>query len=151
MLMNTTGITLPLITQIPNCNLKDCRATVSYYFSEQRPFFTYQFEECQNCPAMGYIEDGNKGFSPEWTEMWLEYNFFIKNSIGQDCEKNPIKGHMLDCMFECFIDATCVAFSREKIMGDDGRTGECWLKKNITVNQIPNGPDWHTIILNVKS
>jgi hypothetical protein len=149
MLMNTTGITLPLITQIPNCNLKDCRATISYFFSENWAFHTNDFEECQNCPAMAHSEIGI-GLSLGWKNMWLEYNFLIKNSIGQDCEKNPIKGEKFNCMLECFIDTTCVAFSRQKSVGDDDITGECWLKTNITVNQTPNDPEWHTIILNAK-
>ncbi len=147
--MNTTGITLPLITQIPNCNFTSCRARISYYFSVNLPFYTHQIEECKKCPAMTYL-GGTTGPSTEWKKMWLEYNFFIKNSIGQDCEKNPIKGNKVDCMLECFIDTTCVAFSRQKIVGDNNRTGECWLKTDITVNQIPNDPKWHTIILNVK-
>ncbi len=89
--MNTTGITLPLITQIPNCTLKDCRTRIADNFSANRSFYAYQVAECKNCPAMTY-SGGTIGPSTEWKKMWLEYNFFIKNSIGQDCEKNPIKG-----------------------------------------------------------
>jgi hypothetical protein len=148
--MNNTGITLPLITQIPNCTLKDCRTKIADYFSANQSFYPFQLAECKNCPAMTYL-GGTIGPSTEWKKMLLEYNFFIKNSIGQDCEKNPIKGNKLDCMVQCFIDTTCVAFSRQKMMEDTNKTGECWLKTNITVNQTPNDPEWHTIILNAKS
>ncbi len=150
MLMNITGITLPLITLNPNCNLKDCRARISRYFSLNWAFYTSEFPECNQCPEMSY-QSMVINYSPDWFPMWLVENFFIKNSIGQDCQKNPIKGNKVDCMIECFIDTTCVAFSRQKIVGDTDKTGECWLKKNITVNQTPNDPEWHTIIFNPKS
>jgi hypothetical protein len=49
------------------------------------------------------------------------------------------------------MDTTCVGFSRQKIIGDNDKNGECWLKTNITVNQIPKDPEWHTVVLNPPS
>jgi hypothetical protein len=87
MLMNITGITRPPITQIPNCNFKDCRRRIAEYASRNWVFHTDEFEECKNCPAMAYIMDGNKGFSPEWMEMWLEYNFLLRIPLDKIVRK----------------------------------------------------------------
>ncbi len=147
MLMNITGITLTPITQIPNCNFKDCRTRIAEYVSRNWVFHSDEFVECKNCPDMVHTADGIS-FSSDWLMMWLQENFFIKKSIGQDCEENPIKGTMQFCMLGCFIDTTCAGFSRQKNIEDDDKNGECWLKTNITVNQIPDDPEWHTVVFN---
>jgi hypothetical protein len=90
-------------------------------------------------------------YSPNWLTIWVKENFFIKNSIGQDCEKNLRAGSLDFCMIQCVLDATCMGFSRQKNIEDDDKKGECWLKTNITVNQTPDDPEWHTIFVNATS
>jgi hypothetical protein len=150
MLMNITDITLPMMTQIPTCNVTGCRGQIAEYFSLEWAFYTEDFEICDQCPQMS-LQGGYINYSPDWFPMWSVEDFFIENSNGQDCENNPIKGDMLDCMVRCFSNTTCVAFSRKKTIDDDDRTGECWLKTNITVNQIPDDPEWHTVVFNPPS
>jgi hypothetical protein len=150
MLMNITDITLPMMTQIPTCNVTGCRANIADYASKGWRFETEKFHQCNHCPHMAYIEPP-LSISPDWLKMWSVENFFIKNSMGQDRVKNPMMGDMTICILECFFDITCVAFSRQKTIGNDDKNGECWLKTNITVNQIPDDPEWHTIVFNPPS
>jgi len=112
-------------------------------------FGIYQFELCKGCPHFG-SNSGRLNFSTAWTmgNTWTYQDFFIKNSNGQDCKKNPIKSDVTGCMIECLIDATCVGYSRQKNIDAYDRTGICWLKTNITVNQIPDHPEWYTAVFN---
>jgi hypothetical protein len=148
--MNTTGIPRPLITLNPNCNVTDCRAIIADYVSKGWMFDTEKFHQCNDCPHMAYIEPP-LSISADWVAIWPIQDFFIKNFIGQDCENSPIRSHMIDCVFTCFTDTTCVGFSRQKNIRPDDENGECWLKTNVTVNQIPNDSEWHTIVFNPPS
>jgi len=91
----------------------------------------------------------HEGVSSEWAAMWQPMDSFIMNSIGQDCEGNPIIDHIFGCMLECFKNEACVGFSRKKAIGY-WDLDECWLKTNIELNKIPNDPTWYTVFFNPK-
>jgi hypothetical protein len=44
----------------------------------------------------------------------------------------------------------CGIFKTENIK-DDNKKGECWLKTNITVNRIPDDPEWYTSVFKPTS
>jgi hypothetical protein len=78
MLMNITDITLPMMTQIPTCNVTGCRANIADYASKGWRFETEKFHQCNHCPHMAYIEPP-LSISPDWLKMWSVENFFIKS------------------------------------------------------------------------
>ncbi len=147
MLMNITNVTLPVTTQIPTCIFENCRGRIAEYVSIGWPFNTDELLDCINCPFLQNTRY-DLTYSPNWLTIWLKENFVIKTSIGQDSQKNLRVGSLDFCMMQCFFDITCVAFSRQKNIGDDDKNGECWLTKNITVNQTSDDPEWYTVVFN---
>ncbi|CAF1260840.1 unnamed protein product [Adineta steineri] len=141
-----TSIILSMPKLAQSCNIIKCRAIIAYYYLEEEEFDTAEFNDCEHCPSMS-----DRGMSDDWLNIWYEDDFFIANFIGQDCEGNPVIGNKYHCIQECFRDITCAGFTKNKNITDHDQSGECWLKNNITTNQIFNNSEWHTFVINTKS
>ncbi|CAF1204641.1 unnamed protein product [Adineta steineri] len=146
MSMTDTAIILSAPKLAQSCNIIKCRAIIAYYYLEEEEFDTAEFSDCEHCPSMS-----DRGMSDDWLNIWYEDDFFIVSFIGQDCEGNPVIGNKYHCIQECFRDITCAGFTRNKNITDNDQSGKCWLKNNITTNQIFNNSEWHTFVINTKS
>ncbi|CAF1080950.1 unnamed protein product [Adineta ricciae] len=97
---------------------------------------------CTNCSRANY-----PNFPSDWLNRWYIQDFYVYNS-SSDCAGNPYIGTLTFCQTACLKDITCVGFSRAKNALDTNSTAECYLKNNLTVSQIFNDTNWHTVVFN---
>ena len=136
---------LPTLSQ--SCNITTCRSIIDDYLSRNWYYNTVNFGECQG----GCLQAVYPNFPSDWWNRWYIQDMYILNSAGQDCVGNPYTGSLTSCQQSCLVDATCMGFARQKNVTDTDSTGQCWLKNNILLNQIPNDPVWHTVVFNTTS
>ncbi|UJR13864.1 hypothetical protein I4U23_000872 [Adineta vaga] len=143
---NTAQISVsPTTASNVSCDISACRSVISYYLSRHWRYDTNNFGECPGCTRAVF-----PNYPANWLNLWYTSNIYIPTSAGQDCAANPYRGNISDCKISCLRDTTCVGFSSRKTSLDNNYnyTAECWLKNNITSNQITNDLTWETIIFN---
>ncbi|CAF0891558.1 unnamed protein product [Adineta ricciae] len=140
--ISTSSTSSTTATPGPHCNITLCREVISRYIARNWAYDTINFGECINCSRANY-----PSFPSDWFNRWYIQDFYIYGS-SSDCAGNPYIGDLTFCQTACLKDITCVGFSRAKNALDTNSTVECYLKNNLTVSQIFNDTNWHTVVFN---